>query len=159
MGERGYRFAGGEKQRLALARILLRDPRIVILDEATAHLDTRTERLVQRALEEVLRGRTSIVIAHRLSTIERADQIVVLGEGTCSEAGRTRRCSQRTPPTRSWPGLQLRGRQPDPLLEAGVLGELAHRRRLRPVDQGVGRVEQVPVGVVGVDAADLAVEA
>jgi ATP-binding cassette subfamily B protein len=81
MGERGYRFSGGEKQRLALARILLRDPRIVILDEATAHLDTRTERLVQRVLEEVLRGRTSVVIAHRLSTVERADQIVVLGHG------------------------------------------------------------------------------
>ncbi|GAB3431638.1 ABC transporter ATP-binding protein [Flindersiella endophytica] len=87
MGERGYRFSGGEKQRLALARILLRDPRIVILDEATAHLDTRTERLVQRALEEVLRGRTSIVIAHRLSTIERADQIVVLGEGRVLGSG------------------------------------------------------------------------
>lgn len=88
VGERGYRFSGGEKQRLALARVILRDPRIVILDEATAHLDTRTEQSVQRALDVALAERTAIVIAHRLSTIERAEQIVVIADGEVVATGR-----------------------------------------------------------------------
>jgi ATP-binding cassette, subfamily B, bacterial len=87
VGERGYRFSGGEKQRLAIARVLLKDPAIVILDEATAHLDTTSERLVQAALAETLRDRTSIVIAHRLSTIVDADVIVVLEGGRIVERG------------------------------------------------------------------------
>jgi ATP-binding cassette subfamily B protein len=87
VGERGYRLSGGEKQRLAIARMLLKDPAIVILDEATSHLDTENEALVQAALEEALRDRTSIVIAHRLSTIRDADLICVVDDGRIVEKG------------------------------------------------------------------------
>lgn len=87
VGERGYRFSGGEKQRIAIARLLLKAPDIVILDEATAHLDSESEAAVQRALESALTGRTSIVIAHRLSTILKADQILVVQNGTIVERG------------------------------------------------------------------------
>ncbi|MCE7884664.1 MAG: ABC transporter ATP-binding protein, partial [Actinobacteria bacterium ATB1] len=88
VGERGYRLSGGEKQRLALARMLLKDPRIVILDEATSHLDSENEAAIQRALEESLEGRTSLVIAHRLSTVLGADRIYVVDRGRIVESGR-----------------------------------------------------------------------
>jgi ATP-binding cassette, subfamily B, bacterial len=87
VGERGYRLSGGEKQRLAIARVLLKNPAVVILDEATAHLDSETELLVQQALAAALTNRTSLVIAHRLSTIQAADQILVLDDGHIVERG------------------------------------------------------------------------
>jgi ATP-binding cassette subfamily B protein len=86
-GDRGYRFSGGEKQRLALARLLLKAPPVVVLDEATAHLDSESEKAIQQALKTALAGRTSLVIAHRLSTIREADQVLVIDEGQVRERG------------------------------------------------------------------------
>ena len=88
VGDRGYRLSGGEKQRVALARLLLKAPSVVVLDEATAHLDSESEAAVQRALKTALTGRTSLVIAHRLSTVREADQILVIDDGQVIERGR-----------------------------------------------------------------------
>ncbi|RIV16144.1 ATP-binding cassette domain-containing protein, partial [Klebsiella pneumoniae] len=87
VGERGYRFSGGEKQRIAIARTVLRNPPILVLDEATSALDNRTERAVQTALDGLMHGRTTILIAHRLSTVRAADAIAVLDHGIVREVG------------------------------------------------------------------------
>jgi ATP-binding cassette subfamily B protein len=87
VGERGYRLSGGERQRIAIARVILKDPRILVLDEATSHLDSLSEALIQEALQRVMQGRTSLVIAHRLATILAADRILVLDEGQLVEEG------------------------------------------------------------------------
>lgn len=88
VGERGYRLSGGEKQRVAIARVILKDPRVLILDEATSHLDSHSEALIQQAMQGVMRGRTSLVIAHRLSTVMGADRILVMDDGRLVEQGR-----------------------------------------------------------------------
>lgn len=87
VGERGYRLSGGEKQRVAIARVILKDPKVLILDEATSHLDSQSEALIQQAMKEVMRGRTSLVIAHRLSTVVGADRILVMDEGHLVDQG------------------------------------------------------------------------
>src|SRR5690606_18848897 len=87
VGERGLKLSGGEKQRVAIARTILKGPSILILDEATSALDTKTERDIQAALDEVSRNRTTVVIAHRLSTVVNADEILVLRDGEIAERG------------------------------------------------------------------------
>ena len=87
VGERGITLSGGQKQRVAIARTLLKDPRILILDDSTSSVDTETEKEIQRALENLVRGRTTIAVAHRLSTLRKADRLVVLDRGRVAEIG------------------------------------------------------------------------
>jgi subfamily B ATP-binding cassette protein MsbA len=111
VGERGVKLSGGQRQRLAIARALLRDPRILIFDEATSHLDSESEGLVQAALDRVARGRTVFVIAHRLSTIDRADRIVVIDDGAIQQVGKHDELLKESPVYRRLYGLQA-GREP-----------------------------------------------
>jgi ATP-binding cassette subfamily B protein len=116
VGERGVTLSGGQKQRIAIARALLKDPRILILDDATSSVDTETERLIQMALERLMRGRTSFVIAQRLSTVRRADLILVLDRGR----------------------IEASGRHEDLLHTSGLYAEIYHRQ-LQPQDGPPGR--------------------
>ena len=117
VGDRGYRLSGGEKQRIAIARLLLKAPSVVVLDEATAHLDSESEAAVQRALKTALAGRTSLVIAHRLSTIREADQILVIDGGRIIEHGQHAELLAA--------GRPVRRPVPDPVRPAGGRDSLA----------------------------------
>jgi ATP-binding cassette subfamily B protein len=126
VGERGFKLSGGEKQRVAIARVILKDPRILILDEATSALDTRSERLIQAALDPLMRNRTTLAIAHRLSTILAADLILVVDRGRIVERGTH-----------------------DELLRAGGLYEKLYRQQFAPSTKRSSRgaePEHVPRG-------------
>ena len=107
IGERGVRLSGGEKQRIAIARAFLSDPRILILDEATSMVDTEAEQIIQEALEELMYGRTTFIIAHRLSTVRKADKIIVVFDGKVVEEGTHDTLMERDGPYRSMVARQF----------------------------------------------------
>jgi subfamily B ATP-binding cassette protein MsbA len=115
IGERGVRLSGGEKQRIAIARALLRNPAILILDEATSSLDSASEQIVQYALENLMKDRTTFVIAHRLSTVRHADTIVVLHDGAIAEVGRHQALLARGGLYSRLYQIQFAGQEPRPL--------------------------------------------
>ncbi|MBE0698005.1 MAG: ATP-binding cassette domain-containing protein, partial [Anaerolineaceae bacterium] len=119
VGERGVTLSGGQKQRIALARALLTDPCILILDDATASVDTSTERMIQRALDRLMEGRTTFVIAHRLSTVRRADLILVLEKGRIIAQGKHEQLLRTSPLYAEVYTRQLRPDTPD----AGIPAE------------------------------------
>ena len=106
IGERGVKLSGGQRQRIAIARALLKDPELLILDEATSALDTEAEQEVQRALEQLMKNRTSLIIAHRLSTIQRADLILVLKNGTIVASGSHQKLLKTSKDYKSWVEIQ-----------------------------------------------------
>ena len=111
VGEHGMKLSGGERQRIAIARALLKDAPIILLDEATASLDSESERAVQRAIEHLCQGRTTIAIAHRLHTITHADRIVVIEDGTIAESGRHDELLRKSGRYASFYRLQLKGQE------------------------------------------------
>jgi ATP-binding cassette subfamily B protein len=129
LGERGSGLSQGQRQLVSIARAALSNPRILILDEATSSVDTRTERLIQKALEDLLKGRTSFVIAHRLSTIRHADQVLVLKDGEIIE----------------------RGKHEELLSRRGFYYDLYMSQFRRDIDFTEQEVQQTPVAVAGAD--------
>ena len=118
VGERGVTLSGGQKQRLSIARALLTDPRILILDDATASVDSNTERLIQAALDRLMENRTTFVIAHRLSTVRRADVILVLENGRIAARGTHEELLASSPLYRQVYALQV---EPEERLESGPI--------------------------------------